>query len=392
VFAGRPVSRQLLVTDKFAPHAGGTAVVWTEWCRHWPAQSLHVVTRRFPGWREFDCRQRYSVSRVPFLDVPKLRMPLLWFRLLARTAAECRRQHPEVLHCGQILETGMGAPWLKRKYGVPYLLHTYGEELSIYCRRPRLRGHLCRILAEASGVTTISAYSAGLLRRMAGYEGPVLLVHPGVDTERFAPGDGNGIRRRLDLGGGPLMVTVSRLMRRKGHDRVLEALPRIRERFPALRYAIAGTGPDEPRLRRLVREQRLEECVTFLGRVTAEDLVSLMQAADLFVHPNRDLENGDVEGFGIVFLEASACGTPVIGGNSGGAPDAIRDGVNGFLVEPNDVGQLADRVIFLLEDAALRERMGAAGREWAMQFRWDTAAARVWDLSVQAAASARVRR
>src|SRR5207248_11117209 len=135
-------------------------------------------------------------------------------------------------------------------------------------------------------------------------------------------------------------------------------------------------------------EAGLDDCVRFLGRVGDEDLVPLMQAADVFVHPNRELENGDVEGFGIVFLEANACGVPVIGGRSGGTPDAVQDGVTGFLVDPNDVDEIAGRVTLLLENRGLRERMGSAGREWAAGFTWDAAAAKVWALSEQAERSA----
>jgi phosphatidyl-myo-inositol dimannoside synthase len=377
----------LVVTDKFAPHPGGTSVVWTEWCRCWPGRAVRVVTREFPGWQEFDRRQRYAVTRVPCLDVPKLRMPLVWLRLFARTARECCRKRPQVVHCGQILETGWYAPWLKRWFGVPYIIHTYGEELSTYGGNPRLLGWMQRVLAGASAVTTISAHSESLLHRVAGYERPIVLVHPGVNTDRFIPGGGFGVRARLRLGQGPLLVTVARLMRRKGHDRVLEALPGLRSRYPSLRYLIAGVGPEEARLRRLVRSYDLAECVTFLGRVAPDDLVAVLQAADIFVHPNRELANGDVEGFGIVFLEASACGIPVIGGNSGGVADAVLDGITGFLVDPNDVDQIADRVITLLDDAPLREEMGRAGREWAAQFSWEAAAGKVWELSQQIAGS-----
>src|SRR5207244_2205048 len=123
-----------------------------------------------------------------------------------------------------------------------------------------------------------------LLRRVTGFEGPIVRVHPGVNTDRFVPGDGHGIRRRWELGEGPLLVTVARLMRRKGHDRVLQALPRIRQHCPSVRYVIAGVGAEEARLRELVLEYDLAACVTFLGRVADDDLVSLIQSADLFVH------------------------------------------------------------------------------------------------------------
>ncbi len=378
--------RTLLLTDKFAPHAGGTAVVWSEYCKRWPPESVRVLTRWYPGCEDYDRRHAYSIVRLPYLNIPKIRMPLLWLRLFAGAVRECRRHPPDLIHCGQILETGGYAHWINRRFGVPYMIHTYGEELNNFGRKPRPRQRMQRILRGACGITTISNYSEDVLRRVVGYEGAVEIVNPGVDVEKFVPGDGGGIRRRLGLGDDPLLITVSRLVRRKGHDRALEAIPIIRRRIPNIRYLIIGIGPEELRLRHLVESAGFQNVVRFLGRVSDDELVSLLQSADVFIHPNRELENGDVEGFGIVFLEANACGLPVIGGNSGGTPDAIQDGATGFLVDPNSPDEIAEKTIMLLQDEGLRRRMGEAGREWAAQFTWEKAAQKVWDLSLRAVA------
>jgi phosphatidylinositol alpha-1,6-mannosyltransferase len=174
-------------------------------------------------------------------------------------------------------------------------------------------------------------------------------------------------------------------MRRKGHDRVIEAMPCILKSYPDARYVIAGTGSEATRLQRLANELGVGHAVIFLGRVPDDEILALYQAADVFVHPNRELPSGDVEGFGIVFLEANACGVPVIGGNSGGTPDAIQHEVTGYLVDPNDVDEIAHRILTLLGDPALRKRMGQAGREWAKKFTWEAAAHTVWDLSCKVA-------
>jgi len=375
----------LLTTDKFAPHAGGSAVVYTEWCKRWPAERVRVITREYPGGAEFDAKQAFGVVRVPYLDIPKVRMPLLWLRLFLATLREFRVHRPDVFHCGQVLDVGGYAPWMKRRFGVPYVVHLHGEELAHFVRRPSSERRLRTVLAAASGAWCNSHFTERLLRECLGYAGCLVLAHPGVDTDRFVPGDGAGIRRRLGLDDGPMLLTVARLMRRKGHDRVLEALPIVARRIADVQYVVAGTGPDEARLRRLVGSSPVRERVRILGRVTDDDLVPLMQTADVFIHPNRELPNGDVEGFGIVFLEANSCGVPVIGGNSGGTPDAIRDGETGFLVDPNNVEEIAERTIRLLEDRSLRERMGRAGREWARQFSWDDAARKVWELTERVA-------
>jgi len=374
----------LVVTDKYAPHAGGTATLWTEWCRNLPPEHVRVITRQFSGWKEFDCRQDYSVSRASYFDVPKLRMPLVWAQMFVRTAQECRKQAC-VVHCCQILETGWFAPWLKRRQGIRYIVHTYGEELSTRGRDPRLLRRMQEVLAGADGVTAISRNTERILRSRLAYLGPVEVVLPGVDSTRFVPGTGGDVRARLGIRPGPLLLTVSRLTRRKGHDRVLEAMPAILARCPNAQYVIAGHGPEQPRLQALAAASGVISHVTFVGRVSNADIVLLMQAADVFVHPNRELENGDLEGFGLVLLEANACGTPVIAGNSGGAPEAIDDGATGFLVDPNRPQEIASRVIELLEDAPRRTEMGEAGREWAAKFTWQASAEKVWRLSQRVA-------
>ncbi len=190
---------------------------------------------------------------------------------------------------------------------------------------------------------------------------------------------------RYKLGDAPVLLTVARLLTRKGHDRVLEALITIRKEIPDLRYLIVGTGKEEARLKALTSQYGLNEVVTFTGAIPHDEVPAYFAAADVFVHPNRELENGDVEGFGMVFLEANACGLPVIGGNSGGTPDAIQDGVTGYLVDPNSTKEIADRVVELMRNKSLRHSMGGAGREWAKQFSWEAAAEKVWELSRQVA-------
>ncbi|MGC8669517.1 MAG: glycosyltransferase family 4 protein [Chthonomonadales bacterium] len=371
----------LILTDKFAPHAGGTARVWTEYCRCWPPDQVHVIAPYIPGCRRFDAAQPYRITRIPYPNVPKIRMPILHWRMLRALMAACRAQQPQVLHLAQLLENGVHGPAIRRRFAIPYVLHAYGEEVNAILKRPPALARVRSAMEEAAAVITISRYTLGLLQTRIGCRAPSAIARPAVRTDFFVPGDGSAMRKKLGIEGGPVLLTVARLMRRKGHDRVLEAMPAILRRFPETRYVIAGTGGEERRLRKIAIEKGVDHSVIFLGRVPEEQIVGLYQSADVFVHPNRELPNGDVEGFGIVFLEANACGVPVIGGNSGGTPDAIRHGVTGYLVDPNDVNEIADRILTLLGDAALRARMGEAGREWAKQFTWEAAAKTVWDLS-----------
>jgi len=372
----------LLLTDKFPPHAGGTSVIYHQWCERLPAERLRVLTCESDGWREFNAQAAYPVERVAFTDWPKVRWPLVWWRLY-RTASRRAPQTPGVVvHCGHVLETGLSGWRLKRRFGIPYVVHAYGEELLYYGRRRLTRGWLRRVLAEADGITAISAYTREQLATFGVPPERVILQPPGVDCAQFRPGlDGSGLRERLGLGECPTLITVARLLRRKGVDITLEAVARLRAEFSDLAYLVIGDGPELPRLREIAASLRIEDCVHFLGRVPHAETAECYAAADVFAHPNRQTAAGDVEGFGLVFLEANACGLPVVGGDSGGTPDAIRSGETGFLVDGTSVPAVAEAIGELLRNRDLRRRLGEAGRAWAERFTWERAAERVWRMT-----------
>jgi len=369
--------KALIVAGKFAPHAGGTAVVWTEWCRCWPAEEIQVVVPRIPHCQEFDRLQPYPIVRVAYPDIPKLRMPALWGLLGVRAGQLILKERPQVLHLQHVFENG---PWglvFKRLLGIPYWIHTYGEELTLVRRFPWLERLVRKVLAEAAGISTISHYTLELLQHFGVSPERCLLVHPGVEWQRFQARP----PLRLELPPGRKLLTLGRLMQRKGQDTMIEVLPSLLEEFPDLHYLIAGIGPDENRLRALAQASSASERIHFLGRVDDDQLVPLMQACDVFAHPNRVTPQGDVEGFGIVFLEASACGIPVVGGRSGGTVDAVSDRHSGFLVEGAE--ELRQRLRWLLTHPEQARAMGEAGREWSRGFDWKGPAGRIWEASTR---------
>jgi phosphatidylinositol alpha-1,6-mannosyltransferase len=291
------------------------------------------------------------------------------------------REQPQVLHAGQPLETGWMAWFWAVIFRKPYILHCFGDEIALYWNA-RFAGHIMRFIAHrAAQITVISRYSAHKLQSLGLPAARISLVYPGV---AWSQDEGNAAKMRdraAQRRHGPVLLTVGRLVTRKGHDRVISALPKILDRLPAVEYVIVGTGSEERRLRRLAEEMGVASAVRFVGSVPHHATRTYYEQCDVFVHPNRELDNGEVEGFGIVFLEAGAAGVPVIGGDSGGTPDAIQNGITGFLVDPNSVEEIAERVISLLEDQSLRLRMGQAGRVWAARFSWQTAAEKIWALS-----------
>lgn len=223
------------------------------------------------------------------------------------------------------------------------------------------------LLARARPLVTISQANAQRLR-MLGLPSPMVIL-PGVDPVRFTP--------PLEPPPPPLaLLTVGRLMPRKGVDTVLRALPALLPEFANLHYIVAGDGPDRLRLERLARELRVSHAVEFLGWISDEELPDLYRRAHVFVMPTREEpEQASIEGFGIVFLEASASGLPVVAGRSGGAVEAVRDGETGLLVPPNDPGVLAQALLRLLRHPELRRQMGTTGRQWVEEkMNWDRAA------------------
>lgn len=199
-------------------------------------------------------------------------------------------------------------------------------------------------------------------------------IAPGIDTAHFIP-RADGFEKRVELGlqGKKIIISVGRLVHRKGQDKLIEAMPTILRKIPNAHLLIVGQGPYKNHLDKLVKKFSLEESVTFVGRILYDKLPIYLSAADLFAMPSRSRFFGlEVEGLGIVYLEASSCGIPVVAGNSGGAPDAVLEGVTGFCVDGTDVNQIASAVIDVCSNAERASHMGAAGRNWIVdQWRWD---------------------
>jgi phosphatidylinositol alpha-1,6-mannosyltransferase len=270
----------------------------------------------------------------------------------------------------------------RRAGGPPYVCWSHGEDLATAGLSRELKLVTRMVLRGAAASLANSRNTAALLRNLGVPESGIRVAHPGVDAARFHPGvDGTAVRRRLALGEEDvLLLSVGRLQLRKGHDLTIRAVAQLAAELPRLRYAIVGTGEEEARLRELARAAGVADRVTFAGSVGDEDLPAWYAAADVFVLANRR-EGEDIEGFGIVFLEAQAAERPVVAGSSGGAPEAIADGETGMLVSGTDAAELAAVLRRLAASRELRARMGSAARERVRsRFTWEHAAAIVGEL------------
>ena len=238
---------------------------------------------------------------------------------------------------------------------------------------PGARQALRRIGRDCDTLTYLSEYTFARLRPACGPDAHFVHLPSGVNTQAFSPAaDGAAVRARYGLTDRPVIVCVSRLVPRKGQDVLIQALPRIRRRAPDAALLIVGGGPYREKLQQRVSAAGLERDVVITGSVPLADLPAHYAAGDVFAMPCRSRRHGlEVEGLGIVYLEANACGLPVVAGDSGGAPDTVLSGKTGYVVGGLDVAAVADRISGLLADEATRRAMGDAGREWvSREWRW----------------------
>jgi len=378
---GAQESPSLLLAFNFPPHEGGIARMMGEMARRYPPYSLLVSTGTYSGSVESDSEYLQAIDRVP-VWAKGLRTVNGLVRWTIRADALARRHRPRFTWCAELKPAAYPARWLHARHGVPYGVFTYGAELLLLdqkLRRSRFKHWSGRKLLDGASVfVAISEWTADYTRRVLSELGlqrqaeNVRVVALGTDPEQFQPGlSTTEIRRTYGLEGGPWILTVARLDWHKGFDTVIRALPAVRAAHPNVRYAIAGVGESRPYLERLVTELRLGDAVRFLGFVPEADLPALYNTADVFALVSRRYDLL-VEGFGIAVMEASASGVPVLAGREAGLIDAVRDGETGFLVDPYCLTAVAEGLNRLLADAALRQRLGAAGRRAVeTYFNWD---------------------
>jgi phosphatidylinositol alpha-1,6-mannosyltransferase len=365
--------RTLLITNDFPPRPGGIQLFVQQLALRLPAEDLVVYSSDWRGSAEFD-------ATLPFRVIRERTELLLPTPSVARRAARLAAEHgcDRVLF-GAAAPLGLLAGGLRLERAVAL---THGHEVG-WAALPLARNALRSIADGCDVITYLTEYQRARLEPVVNGRARLERLTPAVDSETFHPGvDGSEVRKRLGLGDRPVIVCVSRLVPRKGQDTLVRALPRVRKQVPDAALLLVSGGPHRRRIRQIARALDVEEHVVMTGSVEWEELPEYFAAGDVFAMPCRTRNFGlDVEGLGIVYLEASAIGLPVIAGDSGGAPDAVIEGETGFVVPGRDVETLTDRLVTLLKDPSLARKMGAAGREWVQSsWTWDSQAARLRDL------------
>ncbi len=371
-------SRILMVANNFPPTRGGSAVVYANLAHHLASRVLVVAAKASYadglaqiGWREHDRAATYEVRRLPLLrtqlHATGSRLGFLAgdvmirLRLAGLIMAQVLTGGAHCVCVGELLASHWVLTLCRLLPGVRSVVYVHGEEITTEVGYDRGHNRARAALLSADAIIVVSRFTQQAVRTLLGEEGSkaeIHLIENGVDTQRFRP-----VGRRPDLVAqyrlqpGRIFVSVCRLLEKKGIDQAIRAFARVHRVHPDTSYVVVGTGGFEASLREIAAAEGVAERVIFTGDVTEDDLVAHYCLGDMFVMPNREMENGDTEGFGLVFLEANSCGLPVIAGSDGGSRDAVQHGVNGLVVNGRSVEAITQAMLDLLQDDALRARL-----------------------------------
>lgn len=356
----------LMITELYLPTKGGTAVMFEDDCRRLGGREVNIVTAAVPGDADFDVGHPNTIHRLPLQRYAWMRPEslALYARLLARSLRLAFSNRFAAALAGRALPEGLVAWLAGRLRGSRVVIYAHGEELTGWGRGRKFRA-MCFTLRHADTVLANSDFTRDTLVSLIGVRPErIAMAYPVVDAERFRPDlPFDDLRRAIGMHAGQkLILSVGRLQRRKGFDNVVRSLPGLVAHGIDVRYAIVGIGEDRDYLERLATELGVRQRLHLLGHVEPDDLPRWYNASDLFAMPNRDID-GDTEGFGIVYLEANACGKPAVAGSTGGTGSAVQDGLNGLRVDGDSVPSVEEGLARLLQDQALSQRLGQAGRE-----------------------------
>ncbi|MEY3568591.1 MAG: hypothetical protein RL587_1031 [Actinomycetota bacterium] len=352
------MARTLVITNDFPPRKGGIQTFVQQLVGEMYSKSFVVFTSNWPGSSEFDKAQNYEVVRTN----TKVLLPWPW---QIRRAKELAHLYDcDTVLFGALAPLGLMSHALRRGGKIKRVVAlTHGHEAG-WATLPVMRRLLTASGKYVDRVTFLTGFTESKIRKRLRADLSFAKLTPGVDSKLFAPVSTDlksQLRKKHGIGPGLVILGVSRLMKRKGFDSLIELLAEIEDDYPTLELVIAGGGPDKKRLLKLAKRLDVLAKVKFIRPLNFEQLPEIYATADIFAMPCRTRNFGlDVEGFGIVYLEAAATGLPVIAGNSGGAPEAIVDGETGYVVSRE---ALKSRVLELLDDPMLRKSMGDAGRQ-----------------------------
>jgi phosphatidylinositol alpha-1,6-mannosyltransferase len=331
--------------------------------------------------QQYDAKAVLSISRIPLNSSQWGLLNLDGLKFYWRTFWQLKRfvkQHNiEMIHCGRVLPEGLMAWLLNKVTGIPYICYVHGEDLEASALSRELNALTQRVMRNAQKIICNSHNSAAIVKRVDdSVMDKVVVMHPGADTQLFVPLDkpDDEFLQQYGWQDKKIILTVGRLQARKGQDMMIKAMPAILRKVPNAHYVIVGHGESLGSLKALVKSLALEEHVEFLTDCDDSTMIACYQHCTAFILPNRT-EGQDIEGFGMVLVEAQSCAKPVIAGNSGGTVETLLKGETGFILDATKVDEISDTLVHLLSDPELQKRLGEAGRKHAVaQFDWHNAA------------------
>lgn len=361
--------KSLLVTIDFPPVIGGVSHSLWNFAHSFSPSELVVLAP--PSVVDVD--SSLIIERRPFF----FRTPLIWpgwLRMWWHVWRIVRKYRIQTIQAGQLLPVGTVALLIKRLLHVSYVVYVYGQDLVISSRSSRKKRLITSILKNATGIIANSQYTRKLAIAHGAVDKKTIIAYPSVPTHRYHEvfaHDLEAFRHAEQLDNAFVIVSVGNLVKRKGHDYMLQAVYALQGEIPNLRYLIVGKGPEGHALREQAASLDLKNFVSFAGSVSDAALPLYYSVADIISMPSREVRNADgdiidVEGYGMVYREAGLYKKPVIAGRSGGVPEAVHDGVTGILVNPESVDEIVSAIRTLYTDSELRMRMGAAGKRAAL--------------------------
>jgi phosphatidylinositol alpha-1,6-mannosyltransferase len=356
----------LMITELFLPTKGGTAVSFDDDFRRLGGKDVHIVTADVPGATVFDQTHPNSVHRLTLKRSPWLKPEslVIYSKLFFKSLALAMKHRFAAIFAGRALPEGIVAWAVARMHGCKVMIYAHGEELTGWGRGRKFQA-MCFALRHADKVLANSDFTRDTLVSLIGVSPErIAVIYPTVDIEGMRPDlPHDDLLASLGLGKGqPLILSVGRLMRRKGFDQVIRSLPYLKQQGLDVHYALIGIGDDWDYLQGLANELGVSDRLHLLGHVKAEDLPRWYNACTLFAMPNRDIL-GDTEGFGLVYLEAGACEKPVLAGLAGGTGSAVVDGVTGLRVDGENLEAVQHALARLLQNPEMAKQMGRQARE-----------------------------
>ncbi|MFT5813101.1 MAG: phosphatidylinositol alpha-1,6-mannosyltransferase [Psychroserpens sp.] len=372
------MKKALVYSEIFPPMHGGSGRWFWEVYSRLNTEQYVVLAGITQGQENFDQHAKLTIERIKFRysswsdwSLLSLSGILFYLRLFIDTWKVIKKHNIGVIHCGRCIPEGFIAYLIKFILKVPYYCYIHGEDVENAATSRALRWIVNRSFKEAALLICNSENSKRvLLAHWNVNPDNIRVITPGVDTSQFKPARRNAdLRVHFGWNDRPVILTVSRLEPRKGHDMLVKAIVDIKKTIPDILYAIIGGGPQKPVIESLVAELKLTDNVMFMSELSDEKMIQCYQQSDIFVLPNRDIGR-NIEGFGIVMLEAQACGIPVLGGNSGGTPETLIEGETGYIIDCNTPDNISQKIQHMFATPNDLQKMGRNARQHAENFDW----------------------